>query len=81
MKVLKPAPCFRPLRDLSFIEIVRRGPRSGLFRIINGRAHPERAGREMGRYVTRTRIATLILSAPLFSFTPRPGRDDRLDEF
>jgi len=75
-------------RDLSFIEIVAAwsAERSRLFRIIERQNFDGIAAggstTETVHYVTRSRIATLILNAPLFSFTPhssnpRPRRCSR----
>lgn len=71
----------RARRDLSFIEIV--AAESGAITVIShyGRQSPAAPPpavappTETVHYVTRSRIATLILNAPLFSFTPQLGPD------
>lgn len=72
------------LTDLLFIEIVPFRVDIGIFRVINERlcaGGMEGGTQKMGHYVTRTRIATLIPTAPLFSFTfRREERDDDDDD-
>lgn len=72
------------LTDLLFIEIVPFRVDIGIFRVINERlcaGGMEGGTQKMGHYVTRTRIATLIPTASLFSFTfRREERDDDDDD-